>query len=96
MPDPAATTSPPAASVTGTAVGLAVEPASRPGGHRIVGLVIAIWLLASLLWTVTASIAAVVVVSALFAPWVMRLCSRGRSRNAAAAVVWASRCSLSC
>jgi predicted PurR-regulated permease PerM len=56
----------------------------------IVGLIIAAWLLATLLWTVTASIAVAVVVSALFAPWVMRLRARGRSRNAAAAIVWAS------
>jgi len=56
----------------------------------MVGLVVAAWLLATLLWTVTASIAIAVVVSALFAPWVMRLRRQGRSRTAAAAVVWAS------
>ena len=56
----------------------------------IVALIIAAWLLATLLWTVTASIAVAVVVSALFAPWVMRLRARGRSRNAAAAIVWAT------
>ena len=55
----------------------------------IVGLVIAAWLLATMLWTVTASIAIAVVISALFAPAVMRLRARGRSRNAAAAIVWA-------
>ena len=56
----------------------------------VVGLVVVVWLLASLLWAVTTSIAVAVVVSALFAPWVMRLRSNGRSRNAAAAIVWAA------
>lgn len=46
------------------------------------------WALATLLWTVTASIAVAVVVSALFAPWASALRRRGRSRNAAAAIVW--------
>ncbi len=55
----------------------------------IAGFVLASWLLASLLWTVTASIAVAVVVAAVFAPIVVRLRAQGRSRAAAAAIVWA-------
>ncbi|HEY4752293.1 MAG TPA: AI-2E family transporter [Candidatus Limnocylindrales bacterium] len=54
----------------------------------IAGLVAVLWSLAVVLWTVTASIAIAVVVAALFAPWTLALRKRGRSRNAAAAIVW--------
>ena len=54
----------------------------------IVALIVALWLLASALWTVTASIAVAVVIAATFAPIVVRLRARGRSRTAAAAIVW--------
>ena len=54
----------------------------------VTGLVAALWYLATLLWTVTASIAVAVVVSALLAPLVVRLRARGRSRTSAAAIVW--------
>jgi predicted PurR-regulated permease PerM len=53
-------------------------------------LLIAAWLLASLLWVVTASIAVAIVISASFAPYVVRLRARGRSRAMAAAIVWAA------
>jgi predicted PurR-regulated permease PerM len=62
-------------------------------GWRLVAisfLVVTLWLIANLLWTVTASIAVAVVVSALFAPWVLRLRERGRSPATAAAIVWAA------
>ena len=49
----------------------------------VVGLVVVGWFLAGLLWTVTASIAVAMVVSAVFAP-VVRLRARGWSRKAAA------------
>ena len=92
MPDPAATTSPPAARPTGSVVPRWLSNLASLSWRvtAIVGLVIVAWLLASLLWTVTASIAVAVVVTALFSPWVMRLRDGGRSRNAAAAIVWAS------
>ena len=54
----------------------------------IVALIVALWLLASALWTVTASITVAVVIAATFAPIVVRLRKRGRSRAAAAAIVW--------
>ena len=57
----------------------------------IVALLIALWGLASVLWTVTASIAVAVVIAAIFAPIVVRLRERGRSRTAAAAIVWVVR-----
>ena len=41
-----------------------------------------------LLWTVTASIAVAIIVAAVLAPYVLRLRARGKSRNAAAAIVW--------
>ncbi len=56
----------------------------------IAALGVVLWLLSSLLWTVTASIAVAIVVSALFAPWVLRLRARGWSRAKAAGTVWAS------
>jgi putative heme transporter len=92
MPDQAATTSPPAARRTGSVVPPWLSNLASLAWRvtAVVGLVIVVWLLASLLWAVTASIAVAVVVSALFAPWVMRLRSSGRSRNAAAAIVWAA------
>jgi putative heme transporter len=92
MPDQAATTSPPTGGPTGTVVPSWLSNLASLAWRvtAVVGLVIVVWLLASLLWTVTASIAVAVIVSALFAPWVMRLRSGGRSRNAAAAIVWAT------
>src|SRR6476659_9193748 len=54
-----------------------------------IGALVAIaWLIASLLWTVTASIAVAVVVAAFFAPATLALRRRGRSPAAAAAIVW--------
>ena len=92
MPDSAATTSPPAARPTGSAAPPWLSNLASLAWRvtAVVGLVIVAWLLASLLWAVTASIAVAVVVTALFSPWVMRLRDGGRSRNAAAAIVWAS------
>ncbi len=54
----------------------------------IAGLIVVLWLLAGLLWTVSASVAIAVVISALFAPWTLGLRKRGRSRTGAAAIVW--------
>jgi predicted PurR-regulated permease PerM len=54
----------------------------------IAALLVVLWMLCTLLWTVTAAIAVAVVVSAVFAPVVLRLRGRGRSRTAAAAIVW--------
>lgn len=54
----------------------------------VAALVIAVWLLLTLLWTVTASILVAIIVSAVFAPFVLRLRARGRSRTTAAAIVW--------
>ena len=92
MPDSAATTSPPAVRPTGSVVPPWLSNLASLAWRvtAVVGLVIVAWLMASLLWTVTASIAVAVVVTALFSPWVMRLRESGRSRNAAAAIVWAS------
>jgi predicted PurR-regulated permease PerM len=56
----------------------------------VVAVAVALWYVARLLWTATASIAVAIVVSAVFAPVVLRLRDRGRSRNAAAAIVWAA------
>ncbi len=56
----------------------------------IAGLGVVLWLLASVLWTVTAAIGVAVVVSAAFAPLVLRLRQGGRSETAAAAIVWAA------
>jgi predicted PurR-regulated permease PerM len=54
----------------------------------ILALAVIVALLCSLLWTVTASIAVATVVAALFAPLVVQLTRRGRSRGAAAGLVW--------
>jgi predicted PurR-regulated permease PerM len=56
----------------------------------VAGVLVVAWYLATLLWTVTASIAVAVVVSAVFAPMVLRLRAQGRSRAAAAGIVWAT------
>lgn len=56
----------------------------------VAALLVAAWLLVSLLWTVTASVLVAIIVSAVFAPFVLRLRARGRSRTAAAAIVWAT------
>jgi predicted PurR-regulated permease PerM len=55
----------------------------------IAALVVVAWELAALLWTVTSSIAIAIVVAAAFAPFALRLRAQGRSRMAAAAIVWA-------
>ena len=47
-----------------------------------------LWFLASMLWVVTASILVAIVIAAFFAPYALRLRARGRSRTAAAAIVW--------
>ena len=60
-------------------------------GWRIIAiaaLVVVLWVLAGILWTVTASIAIAIVIAAAFAPFALRLRSRGRSASAAAAIVW--------
>src|SRR5215213_534528 len=93
MPDAAAVTTsvgPPRPPVSVVPIWLANLASLAWRVAAIVGLIVAAWLLATLLWTVTASIAIAVVVSALFAPWVMRLRGQGRSRNAAAVIVWMS------
>jgi predicted PurR-regulated permease PerM len=54
----------------------------------IAALVVVLWALAGLLWTVTASIAIAIVIAAAFAPFALRLRARGRSPSAAAAIVW--------
>ena len=51
-------------------------------------LIVVAWLLATVLWTVTASIAVAIVISAFFAPYALRLRKRGRSRTVSAAIVW--------
>jgi predicted PurR-regulated permease PerM len=55
----------------------------------VVAFAVVAWYLGQLVWTVTASIAVAIVVSAVFAPFVLRLRDGGRSRNAAAGIVWA-------
>lgn len=62
-------------------------------GWRVVAvgvLALVILLICNALWTTTASIIVAGVVSAVFAPAVIRLRSRGRSRNGAAGIVWAA------
>ncbi len=56
----------------------------------VAAVAVVLWYVATLLWTVTASIAVAIVVSAVFAPVVLRLRDGGRSRNASAAIVWAA------
>ena len=56
----------------------------------VAALIVAGWFVLTMLWTVTASVAVAIIVSAVFAPFVLRLRSRGRSRTAAAAIVWAT------
>ncbi len=61
-------------------------------GWRIVviaALIAVLWVLSTLLWTVSASIAVAIVIAAAFAPFALRLRASGRSRTAAAAIVWA-------
>lgn len=55
----------------------------------VVAVVVVLWLMASYVWIVTSSIAVAIVVAAVFAPAVLRLRAGGRSRNAAAGIVWA-------
>ena len=54
----------------------------------IAALVVVLWALAGLLWTVSAAIAIAIVIAAAFAPFALRLRARGRSPSAAAAIVW--------
>ena len=54
----------------------------------IAALLVVLWFLASILWVVTASILVAIVIAAFFAPYALRLRARGRSRTAAAAIVW--------
>ena len=54
----------------------------------IAAVVVVLWLLGSLLWTVTASVAVAIVVAAFFAPYALSLRRRGRSPAAAAGIVW--------
>ncbi len=56
----------------------------------VAALVVVAAYVLTLLWTVTASIAVAVIVSAVFAPFVLRLRAGGRSRTASAAIVWAT------
>ena len=55
----------------------------------ITALVVVAGYLGTILWSVAASIAVAVIIAALFAPWTLRLTSRGWSRTKAAATVWA-------
>jgi predicted PurR-regulated permease PerM len=66
-------------------------------GWRILaigGLVVILWLIASRLWVVTASIAVAVIVAAFFAPTIVRLRRRGMSPARAAAIVWVAALAL--
>lgn len=54
----------------------------------VVGLAVVLWYLAMLMWTAVASVVVAVIVAAVFAPLVLRLRSAGRSRGAAAGIVW--------
>src|SRR5262245_6346006 len=66
-------------------------------GWRILaigGLVVILWLIASLLWVVTASTAVAVIVAAFFAPTIVRLRRRGMSPARAAAIVWVAELAL--
>ena len=51
-------------------------------------LLVVLWYIGTLIWTVTASIALTIVIAAVLAPYVLRLRDGGRSRTAAAAIVW--------
>jgi putative heme transporter len=66
-------------------------------GWRILaigGLAVILWLIASRLWVVTASIAVAVIVAAFFAPTIVRLRRGGMSPARAAAVVWVAALAL--
>src|SRR3954471_11455600 len=54
----------------------------------IAAFVVVALYIGSVLWVVTASIAVAVVISAVFAPYVLRIRARGRSNSAAAGIVW--------
>jgi predicted PurR-regulated permease PerM len=61
-------------------------------GWRVIAigtLAVILWLIASFLWTVTASIAVAIVIAAFLAPFVLGLRRRGMSRSKAAGIVWA-------
>ena len=60
-------------------------------GWRVLAIIIfavVAWYLLRSIWTVTASIAVAIVVAAVFAPIVLRLRAKGRSRGSAALIVW--------
>jgi predicted PurR-regulated permease PerM len=54
----------------------------------IAAFIVAALYIGQVLWSVTASIAVAVVISAVFAPYVLRIRAQGRSRSAAAGIVW--------
>lgn len=54
----------------------------------IAAFVVVALYIASVLWIVSASIAVAVVISAVFAPYVLQIRARGRSNTAAAGIVW--------
>ena len=54
----------------------------------ISALIIVLWFVAKFFWVVTASVAVGIVITAVFAPAVLRLRDQGRSRNSAALIVW--------
>ncbi len=56
----------------------------------VAGFLLVLGAITATLWTVTASILVAVIVSAVFAPLVLRLRDDGRSRTASAAIVWAA------
>ena len=66
-------------------------------GWRILAvgaLIVIVWLIASLLWVVTASTAIAVIVAAFLAPTIVRLRRRGMSPARAAAIVWVAALAL--
>ncbi len=56
----------------------------------VAGFLLVLGAITVTLWTVTASILVAIIVSAVFAPLVLRLRDGGRSRTASAAIVWAA------
>ena len=54
----------------------------------VLGVIVVAWLVITVLWTVAAAIAVAVVISAVLAPFVLRLRAQGRSRTASAGIVW--------
>jgi len=54
----------------------------------VAALLLVAWVVANILWLETAAIAVAGVIAAVLAPFVLRLRAGGRSRNAAAGIVW--------